>query len=180
MADLDFEFDPNSVEPATDFSTLPPGEYVAQITESDISIPKSGNGKSLNLTWQITEGEYENRIFWQHLNYQHSSAQAQEISQRMLKTICDAVGYGDHLTNSEVLHFVPCRVKLKYVPPKNGYSEKNEVAFVKPLQADAPATKTAVTKPTVRPASRQTQEVKRPAAQAPAGQTRPWGNRKTA
>jgi hypothetical protein len=46
---------------------LPKGEYVAQIIDASVSQPKSGNGYGINLTWQITEGEYENRYAWQRI-----------------------------------------------------------------------------------------------------------------
>lgn len=175
MADLDLDFDPSSVDAAPDMSALPIGEYVAQIIESVVAPAKTGNGMRLNFTWQVVEGEYVNRLFWQGLNYKHESAQAQMISQQQLKSICDAVGYTDHLTDSEVLHFIPCRVKVGF-DRKN--PERNEVKSVKPLQADAPVAKptvvkTAATQAATKPATTQ-------ATKPPAGQTRPWGNRKTA
>lgn len=173
--DLDFEFDPSAVEPGT-FDALPAGDVIAQIVESNVNLAKSGNGKVLAFTWEITEGDLTNRKFWQYLNYQHTNATAQIIGQQQLKAICEAVGIEGHLTDSEVLHNIPCRVRLGIDPKDNS---RNVVKSVKPLQADAPATKAAVTKPAAQPATRSAQAT----TQAPkpaTGQTRPWGNRKTA
>lgn len=179
MADLDFEFDPTSVEPNS-FEEPPPGEDVAQIVESNVNLAKSGNGKVLGFTWQITEGEHINRKFWQYINYQHSNAQAQIIGQQQLKMICDAVGLQGHLTDSEMLHNIPCRV-LRVVDKKD--PSRCVIRWVKPMQAEAPSAKPAVVaKPiaqTAKPATTQ-QPYKGPVGQVPAGQTRPWGNRKTA
>ena len=172
MADLDFEFDPNSVEPsAGSLDPVPVGEYIAQIIESATAPAKSGNGKLLNLTWEITEGEFANRKFWQRINYQHTSVQAQLIGQQQLKAICDAIGMQDHLTDSEVLHFQPMRVRLVIDHKNKDYDPKNEVKAVKPLDAEAPAGK-----PATNTASKKT--VTEPVKATPAtGQTRPWGNR---
>lgn len=178
MADLDFEFDPNSVEPGMDFTPIPAGDYVAQITESDVAPPKSGNGLMLNLTWEIVEGEFDKRKIWQRINYKHTSAQAQLIGQQQLKAICDAIGLQGHLTDSEMLHFQPCRVRISIDHKNKDYDPKNEVKSVKPLQADAPAAKPTVVKAAA------TQQATEPAAtqatKPVTGQTRPWGNRKTA
>lgn len=178
MADLDFEFDPNSVEPGMDFTPVPAGDYAAQITESNVAPPKSGNGLMLNLTWEIVEGEYDKRKFWQRINYKHMSAQAQLIGQQQLKAICDAIGLQGHLTDSEMLHFQPCRVRLSIDHKNKDYDPKNEVKSVKPLQADAPTTKPAVVKAAV--AQQATKPVTTQATKPATGQTRPWGNRKTA
>jgi len=125
-----------------DFEPIPASEVVAAIIESAVDPANSGNGQILKLTWQVTEGQYQNRQFWQNINYLHSSAQAQLIGQQQLKAICEAVGHDGHLDDSEVLHHVPCRVGLK-IKTDPGYSPKNEVRFVKPVNAQAPAGKPA-------------------------------------
>ena len=84
-------FNPEEQE-GSNFDVLPKGEYVAQIIDASVSQPKSGNGYGINFTWQITEGEYENRYAWQRITFQHSSNQAQQIGRQQLKDLCEATG----------------------------------------------------------------------------------------
>jgi Protein of unknown function (DUF669) len=184
MASLNMEFDPNAVEPGGNFDPVPAGEYVAQIVESDVAPPKSGNGLMLNLTWEITEGEYTSRKFWQRINYQHTSAQAQLIGQQQLKSICNAIGLSGHLNDSEELHFQPCLVRLSIDAKDSNYAPKNEVKSVKPASAQAPAAKPQTQQPTQGQATqRQAQPQQNTMTVKPAGSgggsgNRPWGNRK--
>lgn len=184
MAQLGQSFDPGSVEP-NQFDDLPVGEYIAQIVESSVEATKNGKGKLLKLTWQVTEGQFENRKIWQNINFEHESSQAQQIGQQQLKSICDAVGFADHLEDSEVLHFQPCRVRLGMGKANGNYAARPEVKAVKPLQAQPPAGKA----PAQQPAAGGTQATppqatakppaQKPAATGPAG-NRPWGNRPAA
>jgi hypothetical protein len=169
MASLQMDYDPAAVEPGSNLDPLPPGEYVAQIIESDVAPPRSGNGLMLNLTWEVTEGEYQGRKFWQRINYQHTSAQAQLIGQQQLKAICDAIAITGHISDSEVLHGEPCRVRVAIDDKDKSYAPKNEVKSVKPLDAALPNGKSAP-QPAQPPASKQSES-------APA---RPWGNRAAA
>jgi hypothetical protein len=175
MANLNMDFDPGSVEPGQGLDPVPAGEYVAQIIESDVGPAKSGNGLLLNLTWEIVEGPHEHRKFWQRINYQHTSAQAQLIGQQQLKAICDAIGLAGHISDSEQLHFQPMRVRLVIDDSNKNYLPKNEVKAVKPLNAVAPANKPQVAQ---QPGPAKAAPAAKPAA--PAGAARPWGNRATA
>jgi hypothetical protein len=185
MAELGQTFDPNAVEPGQ-FDDVPAGEYAAQIVDSEVKPTKAGAGLGLNLTWQITEGPLENHKFWQWINFQHESQQAQTIGQQQLKAICDAIGYTDHVTDSEVLHNVVCRVKLGMGKANGNYAAKPEVKSVKPYAAQPPGDKPQVQQQKPAPQVQQTklggQPVKpspgKPAA-GPAG-TRPWTSKPAA
>ena len=61
MADLR-GFDANQVEPTAAFDPIPAGKYLAVITESEMKPTKAGTGHYLQLTFQILEGEYKNRL----------------------------------------------------------------------------------------------------------------------
>ena len=67
MADL-HGFNAEDVEPAADFEPIPAGKYLAVITDSEMKPTKSGNGSYLELTFQVIEGEYKNRLLWARLN----------------------------------------------------------------------------------------------------------------
>lgn len=181
MAQLGTTIDPNAIEPSQ-FDDLPVGEYAAQIIESEVVATKAGNGKLLKLTWQVVEGQFENRKFWQQINYEHASAQAQTIGQQQLKAICDAVGHTDHLSDSEVLHFVPCRVKLSMGKANGNYAARPEVKGVKPYGVAVPAGKPATTGAAPQQRAAAPQQAAKPAAGKPAAAptgSRPWANKAT-
>jgi hypothetical protein len=118
---------------------LPKGEYVAQIIDASVSQPKSGDGCGINLTWQITQGEYEGRYVWQRITFQHSSNQAQQIGRKQLKDLCVATSVNEPVDNVEVFKFIPCRILLGIEKDKDGvYPDKNKVTRVLSLGSAEP------------------------------------------
>ena len=91
MADLN-GFDANQVEPTGDFDPIPAGKYVAVITDSEMKATKAGTGSLLQLTFQVIEGEYSNRLLWARLNLDNPNATAVQIARADLSAICRAVG----------------------------------------------------------------------------------------
>ena len=90
MADLN-GFDANSVEPSGDFEPIPAGKYVAAIVDSETKPTKAGTGNFLQLTFQVVEGEYANRLLWDRLNLSNPNATAVQIARGDLSAICRAV-----------------------------------------------------------------------------------------
>lgn len=135
MAELGFDFDPSTVEADTrNFDPLPNGQYEAEIIDSSVEDARSGKGRKLALTWKITAGPFENRQLWQNINILHDSVQAQEIGQKQLKSICDAIGV-PAVRNTDDLHFKPA---LLVVGRQKDRPEYNEVKQVKPLGGGSP------------------------------------------
>lgn len=130
MADLGFDFDPSTV-PADDrnFDPLPNGQYEAEIVASEVLDTKSGNGRRLALTWKIVAGPFENRQIWQNLNILHDNAVAQEIGQKELRSVCDALGL-PAVRNTDDLHFKPA---ILVIGRQKNDPERNEVKQVKPV-----------------------------------------------
>lgn len=179
MANLNMAFDANSVEPGrSDFEPIPPGEYLAQIVESDVVTPKSGKGMMLKLRFDILDGAYANRVIFCQINYQHENPTAQLIGQQLLKSICDAIGFEGALEDSSDLHFRPMKIVVKVRQDKTGqYGPQNEVRAAKPVAASAPPAGKAQAAAATTPhrASQTAATAPRPAPAA--GQARPWGNR---
>lgn len=84
-------FDASQVEPPGDFGPIPPGKYLAVITDSEMKPTKAGNGSYLQLTFQILEGDYANRRLWARLNLDNPSEIAIRIAKAELSAICRAV-----------------------------------------------------------------------------------------
>jgi hypothetical protein len=118
------------------FEVIPPGEYPAIVTKSEMKPTKDGSGKRLNLTIQILSGPFQNRIVFDGLNVKNKSAQCEQIGKGQLKALCVAVNIPDPQT-SEELHNRPFLVKLKIGKDQNG-NPRNEVAGYKAKIASAP------------------------------------------
>lgn len=129
-------FDPATQE-GSKFDLLPVNWYKAQVTDASVSQPQSGDGYGINLTWQITEGDYEGRYVWQRITVTHSSAQATIIGRRQFKDLCVATGIDEQVTDVAVFKFIPCQIRVGIQQDKNGiYDDKNRVSRI--WHIDAP------------------------------------------
>ena len=111
MANLN-GFNANNIDPATDFEPIPAGKYLAVITDSEMKSTKSGSGHYLELTFQVLDGPYKNRLLWSRLNLDNPNAQAVQIAQGELSAICRAVGVMQPKDSIE-LHNLPLLVTVK-------------------------------------------------------------------
>jgi hypothetical protein len=111
MADLN-GFDANQVEPTGDFDPIPAGKYLAVITDSEMKSNKAGTGSLLQLTFQIIEGEYQNRLIWTRLNLDNPNAVAVQIARADLSAICRAVGVPSPKDSVE-LHNLPLVINVR-------------------------------------------------------------------
>ena len=130
MADLDFDFDANSVpQDERSFDVLPAGDYLLQVIDSDLKDTRSGTGQQLILTLEVMDGPHANRKVWDRLNIRNQNADAQRIAQQSLADLCAAVGI-QTLRNSEDLHFKPFRGKIAVRQDKSGeYGPQNVVRY---------------------------------------------------
>jgi hypothetical protein len=115
----DFYFDPSQQEGSI-YDLLPIGIYSAHIIDAEIAIPQSQDGQNVKLTWQITEGPYENRQVWQNIPFVHSSTQAQEIGRRQLKDLCVACGITTGISGPDVFKFILCKIRVGIKKDKDG------------------------------------------------------------
>ena len=105
-------FNASNVDPALDFEPIPAGRYLAIITDSEMKATKNGNGNFLELTFQVIEGPYKNRLLWSRLNLDNPNKQAVEIARAQLSAICRAVGVMQPKDSLE-LHNLPLLVTVK-------------------------------------------------------------------
>ena len=131
MTDLQ-GFDANQVEPLADFEPIPAGKYSAVIVDSEMKPTKAGTGEYLELTFQITEGDYQNRLLWTRLNLDNPNATAVKIAKAELSAICRAVEVMTPNASAD-LHDLPLVVHVKckkrddtgdIVNEVKGYSKK--------------------------------------------------------
>src|SRR5690348_7203685 len=98
-------FNANDVPPSSPLEPVPANWYRAHIVASEVKPTKSGGGNYLQLEFDILDGEFKGRKFWDRLNIQNANQTAQEIAQRALSAVCHATGVL-RLTNSAQLHHI--------------------------------------------------------------------------
>jgi hypothetical protein len=144
-------FDANNVEPSDDLEPIPAGKYVAVITDSEMKPTKSGAGSYLQLTFQIIEGEYANRLFWVRLNLDNPNATAVEIARRELSAICRSVGVLVP-TDSADLHNLPCLIHVRVKRRSDTGELQNEIkGYSKRTGGNTPIAAAAATSKTDAP-----------------------------
>jgi hypothetical protein len=182
MAGLGTSFDATQHDTEQrDFENLPIGDYELEVTESEVKQTNNQDGTGIKLTYGVlAPEEYKGRKLFSWINIEHKNAQAQEIGQKELASLCRACGLTT-IDDTEQLHFIRFTAKVGLGKPstKNGveYPARNEIKkFYFPDEGAVPTAK-APPKPAndnaPAPASK-------PAA-APAaasGKDRPWGKKK--
>jgi hypothetical protein len=124
MATLNFNA--HEVEPNVAFEAVPAGKYIAVIVESEMKQTKSGNGNYLELTFEITEGEYKGRKVWARLNIDNPSADAVKIARGELSAICRAVNVMTP-NDSVDLHNLPLEINVKCKKRDDSDEISNEI-----------------------------------------------------
>lgn len=105
-------FDANEVAPVKPNEPVPTGKYLAKITESEMKITKKGNGRYLQLTFEISDGEYAGRLIWARLNLENPNPQVVAIGRAELSAICRAVGVMQPSDTTE-LHELPMEISVR-------------------------------------------------------------------
>ncbi|MEM1346529.1 MAG: DUF669 domain-containing protein [Pseudomonadota bacterium] len=124
MADLGGTYDATHGATMSDRTALPAGTYTAQIVKSERRDTKQQTGSYINLEFEVLDSEHPGRRFWTMLNLWNQNAQAVEIAQRELNSICHACGKL-RVTDTEELHAIPMAVTLGV--KSDNYGEKNIV-----------------------------------------------------
>jgi hypothetical protein len=140
MAKLGATFNPADVPPSErgDGELLPSGRYTAHIIESAVVTAKSGRGEICNLTWEILDGSFERRRVWSRINVFHENQIAQDIGQRFLKQITDALGLGP-IDDTTAIEFQPVEITVGVEKSRDPqYPDRNEVKRVSPIAGRAP------------------------------------------
>lgn len=178
------QYDPNAEASSGNFDPMPAGEYIMVIDSTDrqtVAKNSEEKGYCLVVVWKVVSEEYNGRLVWQRLNLWGENMknidQVINISNQQFAAIRQATGVQAPVDSAE-LHGIPCRVRVKLVPPtldphtkQEIYPAKNEVGGVKPLEEHepSPAQRQAPAPRTVVPNNQQ------PAAAATYAQTKSGG-----
>jgi len=142
MAELN-GFNAHNVEPNADFDPIPAGKYLAVITASEMKPTKNNNGHFLELTFQVIDGPYKNRLLWSRFNLDNPSPQAVQIARGELSALCRAIGVMQPKDSVE-LHNLPLMVTVKCKNREDTGDVVNEIKGYgkKESSISAPATQT--------------------------------------
>jgi hypothetical protein len=130
MSKLPAAFDSNQHDDMQGgFDAIPAAEckehFLAHVTGSDLKDTKAKTGKYISLEFTLLEGKYKGRKIWTNLNIINPNPVAVEIAQKELATLCRACGL-PQIQDTAQLHNIPVLMKLKYVPAKGDFPDKNE------------------------------------------------------
>ena len=154
MPKIDFDLSDYEFKSSNSFEPLPPGDYTAIITDSNLKDTKSGSGQYISLAMEIIEGQHSGRRIWENLNVYNANKQAEDISRSALKSIFAAVGK-PNANDTEETHHIPFKLSLaidRKDPTRNrvmGYSFMGSVSKPVTLSAvpSSPAPASSAKKP---------------------------------
>jgi hypothetical protein len=165
MGNLDF--DSTNVEPNAPLDAVPAGKYACRIGHTEIKENSKGTGRYLQLTLDVTDGDYKGRKLFDRLNLWNANSQASEIAQKTLSAICHAVGILK-VRNHEELRGKAVLVKVT-IRKSDEYGEQNDVKGYEALAGQQPSGYQA--------AASGAWGGDAEAQPAPASATPPWGQR---
>lgn len=135
-------FDATTVKPSVAFEAMPEGWYPAVITAGEFKPTKSGDGEYLEFKFEVIDGQYKGRAFFDRLNLKNKSDQTVVIAKAALSAICHAVGNLKPKDTSE-LHGQPLQVKLKCKKREDTGDMTNEVKGYRSMKEGAAASASA-------------------------------------
>lgn len=135
-------FDASTIAPQTTNEIIPPGWYIAEISDAEVKATKGrAAGKAAAFEFTILSPEAKGRKVFANINVQNANAQAQEIGQRELSAICHAVGI---INVSDLQAFIgkqlQVKVKTRKAKPEEiekGYEDRSEPGGFKALEGAA-------------------------------------------
>lgn len=184
MAQLGTKF--NATEHDTeqrDYENIPDGIYRLEVTKADVAATSKGDGTILKIQYGVIEPEqYKGRIIFGNITLENPSAQAQEIGQKQLASLCRAIGLSE-VEDSDELLFQAFVAKVGLSKQRkvgdNVYEPRNEVKrFYFPDSDDLP--EIGITGPAAAKPANDNKPTARAVSGAPAATTqkaRPWGKK---
>jgi len=160
-------------ETSNSFEPLPPGDYPVMIDKAEVHDNKARTGIYLKLELIVLGGDFDGRKIWKQINIRHESEKAQEIGQKELATLGQALGMRRMDEDAMLQRQVIVKVKVK---SDQKYGDHNDVVTFKPIDGDqqppVPPASPKAPRPPVRQAVPATQ-AKRPTPVGASG-GHPW------
>lgn len=152
MAQLPSAFNATEHEAMGERGAIPAGDYLAEVVKSEKCESRNKPGNYYwKLEWDVladAEGDvkHKGRKLFVNLNLINANAQAVEIANKELKTICDGAGKVS-IGDTTELHKIPMLVTVKTTPETPQYPAGNEITFYKPATGVATPSATPESEP---------------------------------
>jgi len=89
MTSFDFNVADYGSDDNRSYDVLPEGKYDVIVLEAKEKTTKKGD-RAIEMTFEVVEGQYRDRLLWETLNLWNSSDQARTIARDRLSSICKA------------------------------------------------------------------------------------------
>jgi hypothetical protein len=97
------KFDASKVPAHAAAALLQPGAYDARIIEADLRPVRSGDGRALQIAFELTTPQHAGRIVWARLHIETNNTHVQQIARQELAALCRAVGISTLTDTRELL-----------------------------------------------------------------------------
>lgn len=116
-----------------DFSPIPEGEYILQITKTEQKQTKTGTGMYISVTFDVIGPSYQGRKLFCRFNYRNDNSIAEKIGRQQIKALQLACDIPGALTDDQqfIGHIVKASVTIR--PGGDGYGPQNEAKNFKPV-----------------------------------------------
>lgn len=111
MPSIDFDVTQYEAPARSSFDPLPPGDYPAIVSQTDMKDTKAGTGQYIELTIQVIDGEFSGRRIWERLNVINPSEQTVQIARAQLNQLAQACGV-NALKDTDQLLDIPFTLTL--------------------------------------------------------------------
>ncbi len=132
LLDSTFTQDFAEVKPE-DFSPIPAGEYILQVTKTELSPTKDGSGKYVKVAFDIIGPSYQGRKIFANFNIQNNSAIAENIGKQQLKALVIAGHVQEPLRDTDQLLGAVVKASVTVREATEKYPASNDVKNFKPV-----------------------------------------------
>lgn len=138
MAILDQRFTQTfqAAEANSGFDPIPPGEYILQVSETELKNTKNGTGQYIKVAFTVMGPKYEGRKIFTNFNIRNASPEAERIGVSQLKALVVAGGVSEPLMDTDQL--IGATVSARVTVDKSDdpqYDDQNRVSRYKPVGA---------------------------------------------
>lgn len=108
------------------YDLIPPGWYVARITEATIKPTKARTGEYIAVRYDVLGPTHQGRVVYGNLNISNPNATAEKIGREQLSDLLLAIGLAS-LADTDQLIGGTCQIKIAVQEGTDGYQDRNEV-----------------------------------------------------
>jgi hypothetical protein len=134
-------FDPKQVDTSSSSDVYPPGDLAVLIESASIKQNSKQTGHYIEITYQILDGPFKGRKYWDRLNVDNPNEKAREIAYKDLARICDACGIAAVDDTNQLVNQQLClSLKIDTKSGDNRVRKYKSITEYAPAAAAAPAT----------------------------------------